>query len=197
MTEPGALEIPIFPLNTVLFPGGLLPLRIFEARYVDMIKTCLRDASVFGVCQILEGKEVGKPALPAPIGCTARISRWDTPSPGLFKVMCVGERPFRVVDHWSQADGLIKARVECLPASEPQALPPRYAVLAEFLRDLLEKFGQRHFEPPAKFEDVAWVSHRLSEMLPFDPVDKLRMLETVAPAQKLALLEQLMRNLDH
>ena len=82
MADPApGIEIPIFPLNTVLFPGGRLPLRIFEVRYVDMTKACIRDDAVFGVCQIRDGHETGTPAKPADIGCTARIVEWDVPHP--------------------------------------------------------------------------------------------------------------------
>ena len=82
---PASREIPIFPLSTVLFPGGLLPLRIFEQRYLEMTKTCIRDLTPFGVCLIREGQEVGAPAVPHGVGCTARILQWDMPHLGLFR----------------------------------------------------------------------------------------------------------------
>ena len=83
-------EIPIFPLGTVLFPGGLLPLRLFEQRYLEMAKTCLRDAAPFGVCLIREGAEVGAPATPEPVGCLARIAHWDMQQLGLLQIVAQG-----------------------------------------------------------------------------------------------------------
>ncbi|HTS52418.1 MAG TPA: LON peptidase substrate-binding domain-containing protein, partial [Burkholderiales bacterium] len=90
-TLSATLEIPIFPLGTVLYPGGLLPLRIFEQRYLDMTKSCIRDNAPFGVCLIREGTEVGAAAAPYAVGCTARIAQWDIPHLGLFHLVAHGE----------------------------------------------------------------------------------------------------------
>src|SRR5918995_6119962 len=91
-------EIHIFPLNTVLFPGGLLPLKIFEQRYIEMTKACLRDNRPFGVCLIREGREVGDPAVPETIGCLATIEKWDMPQLGLFQLVARGSERFRLLD---------------------------------------------------------------------------------------------------
>ena len=84
------LEVPLFPLGTVLFPGGLLPLKVFEQRYVDMTKACLRDSTPFGVCLIREGREIGQPATPQSTGCLATIEQWDVPHPNLFELLARG-----------------------------------------------------------------------------------------------------------
>src|SRR3954470_11255789 len=88
--------LPLFPLNTVLFPGGRLPLRIFEQRYMDMAKACLKDSSPFCVCLIVDGKEVGEPATPADVGTLARIATWDMPQLGVLQVVAVGSQRFRI-----------------------------------------------------------------------------------------------------
>lgn len=171
------IEIPIFPLNTVLFPGGRLPLRIFEVRYVDMTKACIRDETPFGVCQILDGREVGQPPAFAPIGCTARIGEWDVPSPGLFNLVTQGDRVFRVLDHHVQADGLIRAQVILEEPREPRALPPARNMLGRMLREIIAKIGPEHFEQPAKLDDAEWVAYRLAEILPLSREQKLQLLQ--------------------
>ena len=99
-------EIPLFPLNTVLFPGGRLPLRIFEQRYMEMAKSCLRDGAPFGVCLIVEGAEVGAPAVPATVGSLARIASWDMPQLGMLHVSAIGTERFRILRRRTQPDGL-------------------------------------------------------------------------------------------
>jgi len=98
----------------VLFPGGRLPLRIFETRYMDMAKACLRDSTPFGVCLILEGREVGAPALPAAVGTLARIESWDMPQLGLLEIVARGAERFRILERRIEKGGLSRARVELL-----------------------------------------------------------------------------------
>src|SRR5258706_3015917 len=104
-------DLPLFPLNTVLFPGGRLPLRVSEQRYMGMAKTCLKDGTPFGVCLIREGSEVGKPAVPAGVGTLARITDWDMPQLGLLQVVARGEGRFRILERRVERDGLARARV--------------------------------------------------------------------------------------
>ncbi len=185
MTE--TLEIPIFPLNTVLFPGGRLPLRIFEVRYVDMTKACIRDDAVFGVCQILNGGEVGDPAICAPVGCTARISEWDVPAAGLFSLVTRGERVFRILDQHVERDGLIRAEVVVEELREPRPLPPSHKMLSSMVGEIINKIGKQHFEQPAKLDDAEWVAYRLAEILPLSRDQKLHLLQERDP---WVLLEQ-------
>jgi Lon protease-like protein len=184
------MEIPIFPLNTVLYPEGRLPLRIFEVRYVDMTKACIRDDSVFGVCQILDGREAGVPAIPAMIGCTARIAEWEVPSAGLFSLITRGERAFRIHEHWVAEAGLIRARVELEPPLIDAPLPASAAPLARFLSELIERSGAAHFLEPHRLDDTAWVCHRFAEILPLPPEQKLALLGCRDPLDKLTLIER-------
>src|SRR6202008_135559 len=107
-------DLPVLPLNTVLFPGGRLPLRIFEQRYMTMAKACLKDGSPFGVCLIREGGEVGSPAVPAEVGTLARITTWDMPQLGVLQVIAVGAQRFRIKAHRVAPGGLARGEVELL-----------------------------------------------------------------------------------
>ena len=122
--------IALFPLHTVLFPGGPLPLRIFETRYTDMVRRCMREQQPFGVVLIQEGDEAGDVATTATVGCTARIADFHTLHDGLLGISCVGERKFRVLRVWRASDGLNMGEVSWLPADRELALPERYAHLA-------------------------------------------------------------------
>jgi Lon protease-like protein len=188
------VEIPIFPLNTVLFPGGRLPLRIFETRYVDMTKACIRDNSVFGVCQIREGQETGTPAVPARVGCTARILQWDVPAAGLFTLVTEGEAAFHIQEQWIAKGGLLRAQVRLRePPAPPPLLPDRYRLLARLLEEIAEKLGADHFATPLRLNDAAWVAYRLAEMLPLERDFKLRLLEAQDPLEFLGPIEDAVR----
>ncbi|PWT76482.1 MAG: peptidase S16 [Proteobacteria bacterium] len=183
------LQIPIFPLSTVLYPEGLLPLRVFEQRYLDMTKVCIRDNSVFGVCLIREGHEVGAPALPHEIGCTARINEWDMPHLGLFQLVAQGERVFRIQEHWVTKAGLIEAQVQLENPLQPEALPGEYAELAELLQKIMAKLGSDRFPSPIRLDDAAWVARRLAELLPLESEVKQRLLESREPVEGLSAVK--------
>jgi len=180
-------ELPLFPLNTVLFPGGTLPLKVFEQRYVEMTKHCVRDGSPFGVCLIREGREVGEPAIPATIGCTARISQWEVPHPNLFHLVAVGEQRFRIVHTEIAALGLIVSQAEIIPSdSSEQAAPD--PLCRKVLAALVERFGAEQFPAPLCLDDAAWVSYRLAEALPLTMDVRQQLLETDEPAARLEVL---------
>jgi Lon protease-like protein len=188
MNVRATLEIPIFPLGTVLYPEGLLPLRIFEQRYLDMTKICIRDDAPFGVCLIREGTEAGAPAVPYAIGCTARIAQWDMPHLGLFHLVTHGERVLRILEQWTTKSGLVQAQVELDGPSPALPLPPEYSGLAELLQKIITKVGQERFVAPSRLDDAAWVAYRLAEVLPLETGTKQRLLEARNP---LAALSQL------
>jgi uncharacterized protein len=186
-------DIPIFPLATVLFPDGTLPLRIFEQRYVDMTKSCIGNDSVFGVCLILDGREAGQPAFPHAIGCTARIVDWDVPAPGLFTLKARGERVFRIEERYVQADGLIRAHASLLPQAEVRPVDDAYAGLTQLYERIARHFGAQVFPAPQRPQDGAWLCHRLAELLDLPSAARQRLLETVEPLAKQALLWDLLR----
>lgn len=176
------LEISLFPLNTVLFPDGVLPLKVFEQRYIEMTKTCLRDNVPFGVCLIREGGEVGVAALPAPVGCLANIAEWDMPQLGLFQLVARGGRRFRVHETRIAANQLISASVELLPPDPPGGeVDP---LCGDILKTIIEKVGSERFPAPIRLDDAAWVSYRLAEVLPIETAEKQALLELEdAPAR--------------
>lgn len=189
------LEIPIFPLGTVLYPAGRLPLRIFETRYVEMTKACIRDNGVFGITLIRGGYEVGAPAVPCDTGCTARIVEWEVPNPGLFTLMTQGESVFRILERRTQPDGLIIGRVELVEPPDPVPLPDRYSGLSKLLVELIEGLGSENFPSPQRLDDAAWVGNRLAELLPVAPERKQKLLETRDPLAVLGEVETLIRTM--
>jgi hypothetical protein len=182
--------IALFPLNIVLFPGGPLPLRIFEARYVDMVGRCMRDSQEFGVALIREGREAG-PAQTVDVGTMARIVDFHQLADGLLGISCVGGRRFRISARSRQADGLNLAEVEWLAHEPALAVPARYARLPLLLKTVLPQLGEVYADMPMKLKDAAWVGHRLAEILPIPAADKQACLELEDPIQRLELLEPL------
>jgi Lon protease-like protein len=170
-------DLPLFPLGTVLFPGGLLPLRIFEQRYLEMSKACLRDGSPFGVCLIREGAEVGAPAVPEAVGCLAHIVQWDMQQMGLLQIVAKGAQRFRIVERHVQKDGLARARVDLLPEEADSELPRHLSACAELLRRLAAEHGEQVFAAPFRFDSCAWVGARLAEILPIPGAFKQQLLE--------------------
>jgi Lon protease-like protein len=185
--------IPLFPLNTVLFPGGRLPLRIFEQRYMEMAKACLRDGSPFGVCLIREGGEVGAPATPVEVGCLARIASWDMPQLGLLQITALGERRFRIAERSVEANGLARASVELLEPDSDAPIPASCAGCVRLLERVLEQQAGL-FEPPHRLDSASWVGSRLAEILPLPLAAKQELLEL---ADARARLEQLNSLLAH
>jgi Lon protease-like protein len=189
VTDPGR-EIPIFPLNTVLFPGGVLPLKIFEQRYIEMTKTCLRDNSPFGVCLIREGREVGAAAVPEPVGCFAAIERWDMPQLGLFHLIARGGERFRIRDTRVAPNHLLSAVVESIPPDP--ASDPVDSLCRQVLQAVIEKVGANQFPAPLCLDDASWVGYRLAEVLPLGARVKQELLETTDAGQRLERLRTLL-----
>jgi Lon protease-like protein len=183
-------ELPLFPLHTVLFPGGRLPLRIFEQRYMEMAKTCLKDNAPFGVCLIHQGKEVGAPAVPVGVGCLARIAEWDMPQLGVLQVTARGESRFRILGQRVQADGLVRASIELLPEGEDAPLPDTAARYAKLLERVIEQHPAL-LERPHRLDSSAWVSARLAELLPLPLEAKQALLETENGRTRLEKLDAL------
>jgi Lon protease-like protein len=186
-------ELPLFPLSTVLFPDGPLSLRIFEPRYVDMIRRCMRESSPFGVVAILSGAEVGTIAATAELGTTARIVDFSTLPDGLLGIMCQGERKFRLLRRWQRPDGLNLGEVEYLQPEDSIEVPEEHQHLAELLRKVLPELGEPYASLPTKLTDASWVGCRLAEILPLSLEDKVRLLEADGPLARLVQLGGLMR----
>jgi Lon protease-like protein len=189
VTAAGA-EIALFPLQTVLFPGGLLPLRIFEQRYMDMAKECLKSGAAFGVCLIRSGAEVGAPATPEEVGCLARIVQWDMQQLGLLQVTAQGERRFRIVERRIEPGGLARARVKVLDDESDAAVPARFAACRRLIELVVQQRGADLFAAPLRFESSAWLSARLSEILPVPLAAKQKLMELDDSLQRLEILQK-------
>jgi uncharacterized protein len=183
-------EVALFPLHSVLFPGGRLPLRIFEQRYMEMAKACLRDNAPFGVCLIHQGKEVGEPAVPVGVGCLARIAEWDMPQLGVLQVTARGESRFRILHQRVQADGLVRASIELLPEGDDAPLPDAAARYAKLLERVIEQHPAL-LERPHRLDSSAWVSARLAELLPLPLEAKQALLEMENGRARLEKLDAL------
>jgi Lon protease-like protein len=185
--------LPIFPLNTVLFPDALLPLRIFEVRYMDMARACLRESTPFGVCLIREGQEVGAPAVPENIGCVARLEQPDMEELGILKVVAHGTERFRIVSSEVDKHGLIVAEVERVEAEADAIEAPGLADCAEFLRKLIAGIGAERFAEPYLYDNATWVGFRLAEILPLRNDVKQKLLEVTDATLRLAVLHRFLR----
>jgi Lon protease-like protein len=172
----------------VLFPGGPLPLRIFETRYTDMVRRCMRTQEPFGVVLIQEGDEAGVVATTATVGCTARIVDFHTLHDGLLGISCVGERKFRVLRVWRADDGLNMGEVEWLPVEPELPVPADCERLVTTLRRALEELAEHYENVERKFDDAAWIGARIAELLPIELADKQALLELDDPIERIRSL---------
>ena len=189
-------DIPLFPLNTVLFPGGPLPLRIFEPRYVDMVKYCMRQRAPFGVVLIRAGAESGAVSTTADVGTSARIVDFNQMPDGLLGLSCLGERKFRVASRRVQSDGLNLGTVEWCPEETATDVPSEYAHLSLLLRKVLPELGDMYQSVPKHFNEAGWVSARLAEILPINLAEKQFCLELDDAVERLARLSPFIRRVE-
>jgi Lon protease-like protein len=195
--EPHAL--PLFPLKTVLFPDGILPLKVFEQRYIAMTKACLRDDQPFGVCLITRGEEVAgasptKAELAfASIGTFARIVSWDMPQLGILHVRTEGGTRFQVKSHSIAEDGLVTGQVVPLAPEPTVELPEKFKPLAKLLELLISRVGKENFATDQTLDDASWVGYRLAELLPLPLGIKQSMLEINDCEVRLKAIDQFVR----
>jgi Lon protease-like protein len=209
-TDKTTTGLPLFPLNTVLFPGGLLPLQIFEVRYLHMIGQCQRDGAPFGVVGLLRGDEVRKPGAEGPsaeifqtLGTLARIVEFAAPVPGLLQIQCVGERRFRVLQHARQLNGLWVADVVCLEPDPPMPIPDDLVPAANKLGSLIRLLQSRGtaasempFRAPYELDDCAWVANRWCELLPLEATHRQDLLAQESPLLRLELVNDILDRTD-
>lgn len=196
--------VPLFPLKTVLFPGGVLPLRVFETRYVDMVRACMKHDTPFGVIAIRSGNEVGDAAEPYRVGTLAHITEWDMPEFGVLLLNTQGGERFRIIETRTLPSQLIEARVEPLPADDEADSGEALTLCANLLRvviqDLLDRSrdeaGEDFINPlpePHRLDDAGWVANRWSEMLPIELEAKQALLELTDSAARLQQVEQYLK----
>lgn len=203
-------ELAIFPLNAVLFPGGVLPLRVFEPRYMDMVRDCMKTQSRFGVCLIAQDsptksevmRKPGDAATPEAIGCTAEITQWDMPDLGVLHITTRGHERFRILSKRTEPNGLIRAEVEMLAPDPHVEIAAEYSacaqLLARIIAELEEQFesAQKDGEPrkpfpfaePYDLADAAWVANRLCEVLQVPNKAKQKLMELPDGGERLAIV---------
>jgi len=186
-------SVPLFPLQAVLFPGSVLPLRIFEARYMDMAKACIKSGDPFGVCLIREGAEVGAPAVPENVGCLARILDCDMEELGILKVRAEGLERFRLLDSRVERQGLVVGEIERVDSEPAAPDAPGLADCSLFLRKLFTAIGDSRYVGAPAYDDATWVSFRLAEVLPLRNDVRQRLLELTDATLRLAVLHQFLR----
>ncbi len=181
--------LPLFPLHTVLLPGAALGVRIFERRYLDMVRDCGRDGRGFGVCLILEGQEAGAPAVPAAFGTEAVIEDFDSGPDGLLALRLRGARRFHVRRTRVRDNGLVVGEVEWRAADADDLLRPEHALLGTVLQTILDKAGiDQSGIAMEQMESAAWVGWRLAELLPLSHAQRQAVLQADDPHQRLELL---------
>jgi Lon protease-like protein len=197
--------LPLFPLKTVLFPGRLLPLKVFEQRYIDMTKACLKDEQPFGVCLLTRGEEVAQRVAQrdqvvdgaaidfALIGTQARIVSWDMPQLGILHLKTEGGARFQVRSSRVADDGLIVAQVTPLPPEPAVKLPEAFAPLASLLELMIDRAGPENFSAQPALNDASWVGYRLAELLPLPLPIKQSMLEINDSVVRLKVLAQFLK----
>ncbi len=186
--------LPLFPLKTVLYPGGLLPLKVFEQRYIDMAKACIADNRPFGVCLITQGEEVGTPQGAAPtialVGTLARITDWDMPQLGILHIATVGGARFQVREHARTATGLVEGQVATLADEPAMPLAEEFQPLARLLELIATRVGPQNFPEQRNYDDASWVGYRLAEFLPLPLTIKQSMLEINDAGVRLQVLQK-------
>ena len=197
------MQAPLFPLSTVLFPGGLLKLHIFEVRYLDMIGRCWRSGEPFGVCLLTQGSEVRRAGMPDesfhPFGTLAVIDELSSPGPGLMLVRCRGTTRFTISGSEKGVNGAWSARVEPVADDPRIAVPEHLRITAFGLKRLLDdltpeaKADQWPNQSDWQFDDCAWVANRWCELLPLPASVRQQLLALDNPLIRLELVTDLLR----
>lgn len=204
--EPLDVPIPLFPLGTVLFPGGLLPLRIFEVRYLDMIGKCRKADLPFGVVSLTSGSEVRKAGAEAEsfaaIGTLATIREFEAPQSGLLQIECLGTQRFRVRSTELQKHGLWIADVEAVADDVALEIPDDLKHTATALRRLIDTLEERRraqgeagrlpISAPYRLDDCGWVANRWCELVPMQLELRQRLMELDSPLMRLELVSDLL-----
>jgi len=182
------MRMPLFPLSSVVMPGGLLPLRLFERRYLDMVTACFREGTGFGVCLLKTGHEAGGHSEPYPRGTSVSIIDFDQGSDGLLHITARGEQEFHVLKHEQRADGLFVGDVSFIDASPVTPMTDEFESLAAKLNLILSYVKPGIEYPEKNLDDADWVCHRLLELLPLTPPNKMELLEMPTNIERLRSL---------
>lgn len=187
-------SVALFPLKTVLYPDGPLPLRVFEPRYLDMISRCMRTETPFGVILIADGPEASGQVRMHGQGTLATVCDWYQGDDGVLGITARGGDRFRLLAMETQPDGLNIGTIEELPREPVMALPDKYGSLAGLLKLVIEDLGKLYENFEMHYDDASWVGYRFAEILPLDYAAKQLCLEMDDPLQRLAFLQPFLRD---
>ena len=190
---PKPTTLPLFPLNTVVFPGGRLPLRIFEQRYFDMVKQAIADNTPFGICAIREGAETGAPAVPHEVGTRVIVTDWDMPQTGILHIDTQAQERFVIRSTRTEPGGLLIGTVEAVSSEAAIAVPDDLELAVEILRHIIDEYGDAHFPAPHQLDNAVWVGYRLSEVLPLKLSVKQNLLEMNDSVTRLRILTEFLK----
>ena len=185
------MRLPLFPLSSVVMPEGIMKLRLFERRYIDMVKDCFRNDSGFGICLIRDGGEAGEPSTPYPLGTRVSIVDFDQGDDGLLHISARGEEPFRVLTYAIEDSGLLMGEVEPVAPSVPTRMSPEFESLADKLELILGYVEPEIEYPDKRLDDADWVCHRLLELLPLAAPAKFELLQMETNRERLETLASL------
>ena len=196
--------IPLFPLKTVLFPGGVLPLKVFETRYIDMVRDCMKRNAPFGVVLIKAGQEVGQAAEPEDVGCLAAITDWDMENLGVMMLRTEGGERFRILETRVRADQRLEARIGMLPADASPPVSDMHVECATALKSVIEEVDQQGraqdgdkfispFAQPIRLDSAGWVANRWCEILPIPLKAKQKLLELDDAQTRLSIVHQYLK----
>jgi Lon protease-like protein len=190
------LSIPLFPLHSVLFPSGALPLRIFEPRYLEMISSCMKTSKGFGICLIRKGSEVGEVADTYNTGTLSEITYFNTQPDGLLGITASGKQRFEIVSREVQSNKLTVAQVRLLPNEPNLPLPDEFQPAVQILKHLFQQLGYPFIKIEKHYTDASWVGYRLAELLPLGLKEKQIFLQMNDPIQRIEEVWELMEKLD-
>lgn len=185
------MQIPLFPLSSIVMPDGLMPLRIFERRYIDMIKACFKNDSGFGICLIKQGKEAGDVSEPYPLGTRVSIVDFDQGADGLLHITARGIEEFTLLTYSSNDSGLLIGEVSPIPKKAATAMEPEFELLAKKLDLILDYLDTESRYEEKKLDDADWVIHRLLEVLPLANDAKFELLQMQSNRERLEALANL------
>lgn len=185
--------LPLFPLPVVLFPGGYLPLRIFEQRYIDMVRECSATGSRFGVCLIDNTEQAERPANHHRLGTTAEICDFFTLEDGLLGIVAHGCDRFIVQRTRLRDNGLLAGDVELLTEAPGGSVPEQYSVLSLIAQRFMEQVGDQYPSyRPDDLQNSNWVGYRLAELLPLENSERQSLLQLADPLDRLQMLLELL-----
>jgi len=185
------MKIPLFPLQTILFPGGPLSLRVFERRYLDMVSSCMASDQLFGIILNKPSSTNDKNNF-SKIGTLAQIVDWDQGSDGVLGLKVIGKERFILTSHYTDENGLNMGEIEKLEPEKKLLLPEGYVTLSAILETILNEFSDLYASVKKDFNDASWVGYRLAEILPIELSQRQIYLEIDEPLDRLELLKTFM-----